>query len=70
MFVVAMFGLVGVPPFGTFVGKELIEQSASDVGYGWVVIVFVVASGLTRRRRTACGRADLPRMGAERRPPP
>ena len=47
LFVVAGIGLVGLPPFGTFVGKELIEESASSVGYGWVVIVFVVASGLS-----------------------
>ena len=47
LFVVAGIGLVGLPPFGTFVGKELIEESASSVHYGWVVIVFVVASGLS-----------------------
>ena len=47
LFVIAGAGLVGVPPLGTFVGKHLIEEAASDVGYGWIVIVIVVASALT-----------------------
>ncbi len=47
LFVLAGIGLVGLPPFGTFMGKALIEESAGEVGYGWVVVVFVVASGLT-----------------------
>jgi multicomponent Na+:H+ antiporter subunit D len=47
LFVVAGVGLVGLPPFGTFVGKELIEESASRLHYGWVVVVFVAASGLS-----------------------
>ena len=47
LFVVAGIGLVGLPPFGTFLGKALIEESATDVGYGWVVVVFVVASGVS-----------------------
>lgn len=47
LFVIAGLGLVGVPPFGTFVGKHLIEDAANDVGYGWVVIIIVVASALS-----------------------
>ncbi len=47
LFVIAGLGLVGVPPFGTFVGKHLIEDAANDVGYGWIVIVIVVASALS-----------------------
>jgi multicomponent Na+:H+ antiporter subunit D len=47
LFVVAGIGLIGVPPFGTFLGKALIEESAAETGYGWVVVVFVVASGLS-----------------------
>jgi multicomponent Na+:H+ antiporter subunit D len=47
LFVVAGIGLIGLPPFGTFLGKELIEESASTLHYGWVVIVFVAASGLS-----------------------
>ena len=46
LFVIGGAGLVGVPPFGTFFGKALIEESASEAGYGWLVVVFVVASGL------------------------
>ncbi len=46
LFVIGGAGLVGVPPFGTFLGKALIEESASEAGYGWLVVVFVVASGL------------------------
>jgi multicomponent Na+:H+ antiporter subunit D len=47
LFVVAAIALLGVPPFGTFYGKEMIEESASAVGYGWVVAVFVIAAGLS-----------------------
>ena len=47
LFVLAGAGLVGFPPFGTFIGKALIEESAAELQYGWVVVVFVVASGLT-----------------------
>jgi multicomponent Na+:H+ antiporter subunit D len=47
LFVVAGIGLIGLPPFGTFLGKELIEESASRLHYGWVVIVFVAASALS-----------------------
>jgi multicomponent Na+:H+ antiporter subunit D len=47
LFLVAAVALLGVPPLGTFVGKELIEESAQAVGYGWVVVVFVVAAGLS-----------------------
>jgi multicomponent Na+:H+ antiporter subunit D len=47
LFVLAGIGLVGFPPFGTFIGKAMIEESASQLHYGWVVVVFVVASGLS-----------------------
>jgi multicomponent Na+:H+ antiporter subunit D len=47
LFIVAALALLGVPPFGTFYGKEMIEESASAIGYGWVVVVFVVAAGLS-----------------------
>jgi multicomponent Na+:H+ antiporter subunit D len=47
LFVVAGAGLVGFPPFGTFVGKAMIEEAAAEVHYGWVVVVFVIASGLS-----------------------
>ena len=47
LFVLAGIGLVGLPPFGTFLGKSLIEEAATEVHYGWVVVVFVVASGVS-----------------------
>jgi multicomponent Na+:H+ antiporter subunit D len=47
LIVVAGAGLVGIPPFGTFVGKAMIEEAAAHVHYGWVVVVFVLASGLS-----------------------
>ncbi len=47
LFVLAGVGLTGLPPFGTFIGKALIEESAVHLHLGWVVIVFVVASGLS-----------------------
>jgi multicomponent Na+:H+ antiporter subunit D len=43
----ASVGLIGVPPLGTFVGKGLIEDAAVDHGYGWVVVVIVVASAMS-----------------------
>jgi multicomponent Na+:H+ antiporter subunit D len=39
--------LASLPPFGPFLGKSMIEQSAHDLGYGWVTVVFVLASALT-----------------------
>ncbi len=39
--------LAAIPPFTTFAGKSLLEESASDAGYGWLVPVFIVASALT-----------------------
>jgi multicomponent Na+:H+ antiporter subunit D len=48
----AMFALGGlllaaVPPFSTFAGKSLLEESASGAGYGWLVAVFIAVSALT-----------------------
>ncbi len=36
-----------VPPFGTFLGKSLIEDALGATGYGWVTAVLLVASALT-----------------------
>lgn len=47
VFVLGGLGLAGVPPFGTFLGKGLIEDSASKLGYHWVTLVLVIASALT-----------------------
>lgn len=44
---VAGLGLAGFPPYGTYFGKALMEQSAEKLGQGWVSWVFTFASALT-----------------------
>jgi multicomponent Na+:H+ antiporter subunit D len=39
--------LASLPPFGTFLGKSLIEDAAVNEGYDWLIVVFVLASALT-----------------------
>ncbi len=39
--------LAGLPPFGTFVGKTLIEEEAGVVGWGWLSLVYAGVSMLT-----------------------
>jgi multicomponent Na+:H+ antiporter subunit D len=39
--------LASLPPFGTFLGKSLIEDAAVKEGQTWLIGVFVVASALT-----------------------
>jgi multicomponent Na+:H+ antiporter subunit D len=49
--------LASLPPFGPFLGKSLIEASATELGYGWVAAVFVIASAATGGAvLRACGR--------------
>ena len=60
MFVVAIFGLVGVPPFGTLVGKELISTPpAMRLRLGGDRLRGGV--GPQRRRRASCRGTRLPR---------
>jgi multicomponent Na+:H+ antiporter subunit D len=40
-------GLAGLPPFGTFLGKALIEASAAELGHSWVFVIFLLTSTLT-----------------------
>jgi len=47
IFVVGAFALAGLPPFGTFLGKSIIEEAALDQGYAWVPAFFMLASILT-----------------------
>ena len=47
LFVVGGILLAAPPPFTEFQGKALIEGSASDVGYGWLLVVFAIVSALT-----------------------
>ncbi len=39
--------LAAPPPFTAFGGKSLIEAAASQAGYGWLTVVFVLVSALT-----------------------
>jgi multicomponent Na+:H+ antiporter subunit D len=40
--------VAAVPPFTTFMGKSLLEESSSAVGgYGWLIAVYALASALT-----------------------
>jgi multicomponent Na+:H+ antiporter subunit D len=47
LLVAGALGLAGVPPFGTFVGKVLMEDAATGTGHPWLPWLFVTASGLT-----------------------
>jgi multicomponent Na+:H+ antiporter subunit D len=40
-------GLAGVPPFGTFRGKALMEEAAAAAGHPWLAALFVVVAALT-----------------------
>jgi multicomponent Na+:H+ antiporter subunit D len=39
--------LAGLPPFTTFMGKSLLETASSEVGYGWLIAVYILVSALT-----------------------
>lgn len=39
--------LAALPPFTLFFGKSLMEDAASDAGYNWLILVFVLSTGLT-----------------------
>jgi multicomponent Na+:H+ antiporter subunit D len=47
LFLAGTLGLAALPPVGAFSGKGLIEHAASAEGYGWLAVVFVVATVLT-----------------------
>jgi multicomponent Na+:H+ antiporter subunit D len=47
LLVVGAFGLAGLPPLGTWLGKSLIEDEAVLLGYSWMPAVFLVVSVLT-----------------------
>ena len=44
---IAGLGLAGFPPFGTYLGKALMEESAERFGQNWIVWVFTFASAVT-----------------------
>jgi multicomponent Na+:H+ antiporter subunit D len=45
--VAGALGLAGVPPFGTFLGKALMEEAALEAGAPWLIGLFVVVAALT-----------------------
>ena len=47
IFVLGGLALAGLPPFGTFLGKGMIEDAAGSQGYGWLTGVLILASVLT-----------------------
>jgi multicomponent Na+:H+ antiporter subunit D len=47
IFVVGGLALAGLPPFGTFLGKSMIEEAALDQGYTLVPALFTLASIFT-----------------------
>jgi multicomponent Na+:H+ antiporter subunit D len=47
LMVAGALGLAGVPPFGTFLGKALMEEAALEAGTPWVIGLFVVVAALT-----------------------
>jgi multicomponent Na+:H+ antiporter subunit D len=47
MFVLGGLALSSLPPFGTFLGKSLIEDAAVKQGQAWVIAVFVLVSAIT-----------------------
>jgi multicomponent Na+:H+ antiporter subunit D len=46
VFTLAAFGLADLPPFGTFLGKGWIEDSAGARGLTWITVVLVLCSVL------------------------
>lgn len=44
LFALGGLGLASLPPFGTFLGKGLIEAAAGSAGYAWVTSVLILAS--------------------------
>jgi multicomponent Na+:H+ antiporter subunit D len=67
LFITGAVGLAAAPLLGAFAGKSLVEDAAGDVGYGWVAVVFVIATVLTSGALLrAAGRIFLGRgVGAE-----
>ena len=47
LMVAGALGLAGVPPFGTFLGKALMEEAALETGHPWLVGLFVAVAALT-----------------------
>jgi multicomponent Na+:H+ antiporter subunit D len=71
LMVAGALGLAGVPPFGTFRGKALMEEAATAAGYPWLAVVFVAVAALTSAALLrAAGRVFFGAGGGTARPPP
>ncbi len=46
-FVVGGLGLAGFPPFGTYLGKQMVEEAGAHLGQHWLTGVFLLSSALT-----------------------
>ena len=62
-FAIGGLALAGMPPFGTYLGKSLIDESSRHAGFGWLSYVLLIASALTGGA-VLRGGAHLPRLGA------
>ncbi|MEA2508921.1 MAG: multicomponent Na+:H+ antiporter subunit [Actinomycetota bacterium] len=47
LFVIGGLALAGLPPFGTFLGKGLVEEQAGELGLHWVTWLFLAVSAMT-----------------------
>jgi multicomponent Na+:H+ antiporter subunit D len=47
LLVAGALGLAGAPPFGTFLGKALLEEAALAAGRPWLIGLFVAVAALT-----------------------
>ena len=46
-FLLGGLALAGLPPFGTYLGKAIVEEAAGRVGLGWLRPIFLLTSALT-----------------------
>ena len=47
VWVVGALSFAALPPFGTFLGKSLLEEGLVKEGYGWAIAVLIATSALT-----------------------
>ena len=47
LFILGGLGLAGLPPFGSFLGEAMLEESAKTLRFSWVSWIFIAAGVLT-----------------------
>lgn len=47
VFILGGIGLAGFPPFGPYLGKDLMSEAGKDIGVHWFIYVFLFASIIT-----------------------